>query len=274
MSSHSLRTPHTGWSILAVVWLSLNLVFAALTEPGGRARLPAPDLPSPAVCALYTSSSEPERMCGGLGAGLRLSFRLMAPAAAEGEPAPLLVFLHGAGQCGSDNLQQLRGLPEQMALPHWRRRYPCYLLAPQCPKGAHWSDAMSDLTQLIDALLEGCPVDRRRVYLTGLSMGGFGSWELAARRPDLFAAVVPICGGGDPPWADSLVATPIWAVHGGADESVPAAHSREMIDAVIAAGGRPRYTELPGVGHDSWTPAYRDPHGVLQWMFEQIREPP
>jgi predicted peptidase len=102
-------------------------------------------------------------------------------------------------------------------------------------------------------------------------MGGYGSWDLAARRPELFAAVVPICGGGDEHAAERLLKTPIWAVHGDADTAVPVERSRRMIEAIKAAGGQPKYSELPGVGHNSWTPAYSDPEGVLPWMFEQVR---
>ncbi len=120
------------------------------------------------------------------------------------------------------------------------------------------------------------PVDPARVYLTGLSMGGFGSWNLASRHPDWFAALVPICGGGDPSHAAELAKIPTWAFHGADDKVVPPSLSQQMIEAIRAAGGKPQYTELPGVGHDSWTPAYKDPNGVLPWMFEQVntrREP-
>jgi predicted peptidase len=133
---------------------------------------------------------------------------------------------------------------------------------------------VNDLEQLIEGLCRAYPIDRRRIYLTGLSMGGFGAWELAARRPELFAAVVPICGGGNVDVADRLVHVPIWAVHGADDTIVKVQTTRRMIAAVRAAGGSPRYTELPGVGHDSWRWTYSDGSGVVAWMFEQVNERP
>lgn len=128
---------------------------------------------------------------------------------------------------------------------------------------------MNELEALIERVLDERGANRSRVYLTRLSVGGFGSWELALRRPDLFAAVVPICGGGSPDRAERLVDVPIWAVHGDADRSVPVEHSREMIDAIRKAGGNSRYTELPGVGHDCWTRTYAERDGVIAWMFQQ-----
>src|SRR5690606_8210741 len=146
---------------------------------------------------------------------------------------------------------------------------------PQCPAGGTWSDALwtrpgsppmpeqpteplQAVIEILEKSLAELPgVDRDRVYLTGLSMGGYGSWELAARKPELFAAVVPICGGGDVKQAPRLAKLPIWAFHGAADDVVPVKCTQEMIEAIREAGGDPRYTEYPGVGHDSWTRTYR-----------------
>jgi predicted peptidase len=200
-----------------------------------------------------------------------LNYRLMSPTNVRPDQQfPLLVFLHGSGEKGDDNQSQLLGFPEQMSETVWRRRFPCFLLAPQCPQTSHWTNLDSELTDLIRGLMAQQPIDPRRVYLTGLSMGGFGCWKVSAKEPALFAAVVPICGGGDPSWADQLVQVPIWAVHGNADTAVPVEQSRTMIEAIRKAGGYPNYTELDGVGHDSWTQTYRDPNGVLSWMFQQV----
>jgi predicted peptidase len=160
-----------------------------------------------------------------------LAARLMSPHS-NVRKQPLVVFLHGAGERGHDNLRQLQNLPEQLALPTFRKRFPCFVLAPQCPSGSYWSQHMDELETLIERVADEHPVDRSRIYLTGLSMGGFGSWELAARRPDLFAAVIPICGGGDPEWASQLSDVPIWAVHGDADEAVSVDYTRTMIAAI------------------------------------------
>ena len=218
----------------------------------------------------------------------QVRYRLLKPAAIEpGKKYPAVLFLHGAGERGDDNRKQLLYFPEWMTRSEWREKYPCYLIAPQCPSEKWWSGTRRPSEKPVDAtvaaapaeneisldilqsLAKELPIDTKRIYLTGLSMGGYGSWMLAAKHPQLFAAVVPICGGGDPSTAGELKDIPIWAVHGDADKVVPPAKSREMIEAVKAAGGSPKYTELPGVGHDSWTAAYNDPNGVLPWMFKQ-----
>ena len=219
-------------------------------------------------------------------------YRLLLPVGLDpagdsaGRSWPLILFLHGAGERGSDNALQLKYLPEQMALPENRERYRAFVLAPQCPPDRTWSavdmrtmapsrtrkpprEALVVLL-LLDQIMKEHPVDPRRVYLTGLSMGGYGAWHLAARHPERWAAVVPICGGGDMTSVARLKDLPIWAFQGAKDPVVPAERSREMVEAVRKAGGKPRYTEYPDVAHDSWTPAYRDPE-LLAWLFAQER---
>jgi predicted peptidase len=124
---------------------------------------------------------------------------------------------------------------------------------------------------VLERVLADYPTDPDRVYLTGLSMGGYGSWDLAERMPERFAAVAPVCGGGDTSRADRLVKLPIWAWHGDQDPAVPVARSREMIAAIEKAGGHPKYTELPGVAHNSWIQAYGNADGLIPWMFAQAR---
>jgi predicted peptidase len=216
-------------------------------------------------------------------------YRLLKPAKIEpGKKYPVVLFLHGAGERGDDNKSQLLYLPEMMADKEHQEKYPCFLIAPQCREGKVWSgfrraskagdsaDEPTDQLKVAIAALkeveQKSPIDPKRVYLTGLSMGGYGSWDLAARHPDWFAAVVPICGGGDVSTAGKLKDIPLWAVHGGADTVVPVDQTRKMIEAVKKAGGQPKYSELEGVGHNSWTPGYTDPKGALPWMFEQVNE--
>lgn len=220
-------------------------------------------------------------------AAVPFRYRLLAPDVPTGDRMPLVVFLHGAGERGSDNAAQLAYLPTWLAAPTERRRHPCFLLAPQCRDESMWVDIpwgdtrsrpqqprpTLDLQAVIAALDEVTanePVDPRRIYLTGLSMGGYGTWDLAARMPERFAALLPICGGGDEATATRIAGLPTWCFHGAADDVVPVERSRSMIAAVRAAGGTPRYSELPGVGHDSWTPAYRDAE-VIDWLFAQRR---
>lgn len=214
-------------------------------------------------------------------------YRLLKPAQVEpGKVYPLLLFLHGAGERGDDNVKQLMYLPTWIAAPELRQKYDCFVLVPQCRAKRWWTlpralradkDAdpydpeIADIgvaQAILSKTLSEEPIDAQRIYLTGISMGGYGSWALAAKHPTLFAAVVPICGGGRTEDAERLKDIPLWAFHGGADPVVPPDQSRQMIEAIQQAGGNPKYTEFEGVGHNSWTKAYRD-EGTLEWMFQQ-----
>jgi len=203
----------------------------------------------------------------------------------EGGRYPLVLFLHGAGERGHDNAKQLKYLPTWLAEPALRHKHRCYVLAPQCRMDERWADVswadrlstpqgatptldLAAATAALEETIRLEQVDPNRIYLTGLSMGGFGTWDLATRTPDRFAAILPICGGGDERVAARITGLPIWCFHGDADTAVPVERSRAMIAAVKSAGGRPIYSELAGVGHDSWTPAYRDAF-VLDWLFSQ-----
>ncbi len=216
-----------------------------------------------------------------------LLYRLMTPAGYDTHPDrkyPLVIFLHGAGERGDDNTKQLIHGVAEFARDENRTKYPCFLIAPQCPEGKRWVevDWSADthtmpaepgeqarlVLELIAALQKEFRIDEKRIYLTGLSMGGYGTWDLLCRKPELFAAGLPICGGGDEKQAKKLVNVPIWAFHGDKDTAVKPQRSRNMIKAIEAAGGKPKYTEYPGVGHDSWTQTYRDPR-VMAWLFEQ-----
>ncbi|MDG1897682.1 MAG: alpha/beta hydrolase-fold protein [Fuerstiella sp.] len=216
-------------------------------------------------------------------------YRLMPPPNAEdGEEYPLVLFLHGAGERGTDNALQLLYLPEQMAQPRWRERFPCYVLAPQCRPNQRWvevdwglpethdaprqpDDQMKVVMQLLEKTLQEESIDKRRVYLTGLSMGGVGSWDLGVRRSSLFAAVATICGGADNSTLQALNDVPMWIAHGDADTVVPVQRSRLAVAALKHAGGKPVYVELPGVGHNAWTPSYLDNDGLVPWLFRQTK---
>jgi len=216
-------------------------------------------------------------------------YRLLKPAKIEpGKKYPIVLFLHGAGERGSDNSKQLQYLPTQMAQQEFQEKYPCFLIAPQCREGKQWVEVpwgdknsvpikepgsqMQVVLKILDKVTKENPVDEQRVYLTGLSMGGYGSWDLGMRMPERFAAVAPICGGGDETHAERLVGMPVWAWHSDDDNAVPVDRSRKMIEAIKKAGGEPKYTELKGVGHASWNPAYKDPQGLVPWMFEQVKK--
>ena len=212
-------------------------------------------------------------------------YRLLVPSDTD-DMLPLVVFLHGAGERGDDNTSQLTYLPEMVVSKEHFRNKPCFLLAVQCPQDDQWAayDARNKppararpaMQAVIAAILKTVNeqnIDQSRIYLTGLSMGGDGSWDLAARHPEWFAAVVPICGGGRLKTAPRLVDVPIWAFHGKDDRVVPESESQKMIEAIREAGGHPAYSSLPGVGHGSWHVAY-SPWGAMNWMFAQKNPTP
>jgi predicted peptidase len=220
--------------------------------------------------------------------GEKLPYRLLKPEAIDSaKKYPLVVFLHGAGERGSDNEKQLvHGVP-QFAAKEVREKFPCFLVAPQCPDGKKWVEVdwgaerhtqpkeMSVpeqlIVELVETLIQTKPIDPKRVYITGLSMGGFGTWDLLVRRPDLFAAAVTVCGGGDEATAETIKHIPVWAFHGAKDGAVKPARSRNMIAALEKAGGKPKYTEYPDVGHNSWDKAYKDPE-LFKWLFAQKKD--
>ncbi len=199
---------------------------------------------------------------------------------------PLVVFLHGAFGRGTDNKSQLRSGVEEFATDQARKKHPCFLVIPQCPPDKQWTNVgWSDgkrnvplatsptepsalVLDLIEALSKEYRIDKDRIYLTGVSMGGYGTWDLVSRRPDLFAAAIPVSGGGDPAQAEKLAKLPIWAFHGDADPLVSVERLRDMMNAIKKAGGEPKYTEYKGGSHDAWTATYKNKE-VLDWLFEQ-----
>ncbi len=206
--------------------------------------------------------------------GAELPYRLLKPAGYDPKKSyPLVVFLHGAGERGSDNEAQIRHGVREFASAKHRKQYPCFLIAPQCPAKRGWAGSEPErlVLELIPALQKEFSIDAKRIYVTGLSMGGYGTWNLIGRRPELFAAAVPICGGGNEKMAEKMAKVPIWAFHGDKDTAVPVDRSRKMIAAIEKAGGKPKYTEYKGVGHDSWTRAYGDAK-MFAWMFAQKKE--
>jgi predicted peptidase len=221
--------------------------------------------------------------------GATLPYRLLKPShAADGKKYPLVIFLHGAGERGTDNVKQLVHGMADFASDEIMKKYPAFVVAPQCPEERQWVEVawsadehtqpkepsvpLRQTFELIDQLAKELPIDIDRIYITGLSMGGFGTWDAIHRKPALFAAAVPVCGGGDPAGAEHMKSVPVWAFHGDADGAVKVRRSRDMIAALEAVGGTPKYTEYPGVGHDSWTATYRDPD-LYAWLFAQSRTP-
>ncbi|WCT13380.1 prolyl oligopeptidase family serine peptidase [Mucilaginibacter jinjuensis] len=219
-----------------------------------------------------------------------LPYRLHKPALTQpGKKYPLVLFFHGAGERGNDNRKQLLRFT---TLPFWQK-HECYILAPQCPaKPENGPDGESVWVQtnfgatshrmrevpswplhlamelLNKVISENSNIDPRRIYVTGLSMGGYATWEILQRENNKFAAAMPVCGGADIRFAKKLSRIPIWVFHGDSDKIVPVSRSRDMVKAITEHGGKPVYTEFPGVRHDAWTVTYND-QKVWDWLFDQ-----
>jgi len=225
-------------------------------------------------------------------AKLRMPYRLLTPKPlSPGAKYPLVLFFHGSGERGDDNQKQLQHAVGRFAAPDSRKEYPCFVVAPQCP--TQWDNQQTMWTgerermrlmkldpetaaplrtalELLIALQQKLPIDTDRIYVTGISMGGFATWEALIRDPQKFAAAIPVCGGGDVGHADRIKDISIWAFHGAEDPTVRVECSRSMIEMIKKAGGHPHYTEYRGVGHNSWDRAFAEPQ-LLSWLFTQQR---
>lgn len=195
---------------------------------------------------------------------------LFVPHGYQGDKAyPLIVFLHGSGETGTDGVKQAKvGLGPAIAKEE--KSFPFFAVFPQSQKRT-WkadSDDAARALAILDQVQKDYKIDGKRIYLTGLSMGGYGTWSLATAHPDKWAAIVPVCGGGDPTQADKIKHIPTWCFHGDADKAVKVEKSRDMIDALKKAGGMPKYSEYPGVGHNSWDKAYGTAE-LYDWLLKQ-----
>ncbi len=177
---------------------------------------------------------------------------------------PTILFLHGSGECGH-NLELVKAHGPHKS-PEARRQF--VMIYPQCPDGETWLPIQ--LESLLDEAQRTYRIDEDRIYLTGLSLGGYGTWDLAARNPHRFAAIAPIAGAGDPLDAPRLRDLPIWIVHGESDDTVPVSKARRMLAALQAVNGEVKATIYPDAGHDSWTATYQNPE-LYRWFLEQKR---
>lgn len=175
-----------------------------------------------------------------------------------------MLFLHGAGERGDDLRLLLQYGPPRIA--NEDPDFPFVLIAPQCPLCRHWE--LRPLFDLLDHALANFRIDPERVVVTGVSMGGYGTWNLGMAAPDRFAAIAPVCGGGDINLAHRLRKVPIWAFHGEEDDIVSPIETIEMVEAVRSAGGYPRMTLYPKTGHDAWAQAYATPE-LYGWLLAQ-----
>ena len=221
------------------------------------------------------------------GGGVPLAYRIFVPEIPESATngVPLVLFLHGSGECGTDNAAQL--LHGVGGLVWWsRHRAPAIVVAPQAPPMTAWSPLFFNLQQarmpvdappmiqlvkgLLDDLCDRYPVDTNRLLVTGISLGGYGTWDLISRYPGLFAAAIPVCGAGDPKQAAAAAKTPLWIFHGERDGNVPNRMDRAMVGRLWELDAPVRYMEYPDSGHGIWGRVYSD-DTVMQWFFARTR---
>lgn len=228
------------------------------------------------------------------GQGESLHYRQLNPLKIEqGKKYPLVLFLHGAGERGSDNLSQLRHGGMMFTNPVNREEYPAFVLFPQCPEESYWptpkrpdgfqqespfpldaeiTKPLALTKELLDKVIGTYPIDTDRIYIVGLSMGGMGTFDMVCRFPDLFAAAIPICGGIHTGRFDNFSSKTAFRIfHGDADSVVPVRLSREAYLKLKAEGASVEYIEFPGVNHGSWDPAFNRPD-FMSWLFQQRKK--
>ena len=218
--------------------------------------------------------------------GDTLRYRMLYPDSDTLRKYPLVIFLHGAGERGGDNEAQMKWGVQNFASDKNMVQHPAFVIAPQCPLNQTWSNfkrtpnstvmelepapskPMQLLAELIKQTISKFPVDTTRIYITGLSMGGYGTFDATERYPGLFAAAGPVCGGGDISKAPVIASIPMWIFHGAEDPAVNTLNSSEMYAALVKAGAHPGLTIYPETGHFSWLAAYSDDH-MIEWLFRQ-----
>jgi len=301
------------WTILASLCLMVAATAACAADSAAPPAAPAAgaaDAPGktagPAAPTFEEVMKDPNRKVGFIRKTLKLDdgtepiYQVWVPLDyAAGKKWPVILFLHGKGESGTDGEKILvQGLPKEIKkrdgkfefivvipqsasgaamtvpskdAPKTAEKGPAGSAAPPRPRGG-WVGADEEFAiKALQATQRDYATDPDRVYLTGLSMGGFGTWRLAANHPTLFAALVPICGGGDPSKAATFAHIPTWVWHGDADKTVPPDLSRKMVEALKAAGAKEvKYTELPGVGHNSWDQAYASDE-LWTWLLAHRR---
>ncbi len=221
--------------------------------------------------------------------GDTLNYRMLYPDYDTLRKYPLVIFLHGAGERGNDNDAQLKWGVMNFATDEMMVMHPAIVIAPQCPLNISWSNfsgtkddiamtlqpqptkPMQLVIELIHQIIKKLPVDTNRIYITGLSMGGYGTYDAIERYPNLFAAAMPVCGGGDVSKAADIKHIPIWIFHGAEDAAVNPINSLNMVEALTKAGAHPGFTQYPETGHFSWLAAYSDKQAI-EWLFRQRKQ--
>ena len=201
---------------------------------------------------------------------------------------PLVLCFHGAGGRGTDNKSRGTQAFNVLSQTENREKFPAFLLTPQCPKNKKWvnivwkdgsysfdkvkiSKELELVLEILDSIRKEYSIDDSRLYVTGQSMGGYGTWDIILRNPDLFAAAIPVCGAGDPNQAKKVTKMAIWVFHGDKDPIVPTKGSQDMVKALKAAGNDVKYNEYKDVGHGSWQPAWKE-KDLIPWLFKQQKK--
>lgn len=221
--------------------------------------------------------------------GEKLNYRLLTPEnAKQSKKYPLVMFLHGAGERGEDNEKQLIHGSQMFLNPTVREKHPAFILFPQCPSNLYWAflerpesfdnlqmggempPILQTVKEMLDTYLADPMVDKDRIYIMGLSMGGMGTFSLVSRYPEIFAAAIPICGIADLSVLPAAKDVKFRIYHGDADTVVSVKHSREAYRTLKKSGAKVEYFEFPGCGHGSWNPAFNQPD-FFNWLFKQKR---
>jgi len=208
-----------------------------------------------------------------------MPYRLFVPSGYDkSKPYPLVVWLHGAGSAGTDNIGQI-SLDNKLGTHFWTRnenqeKHPAFVLVPQSEgpwdnnTDPNLSDELKLVLEILDVVRKDYNIDATRIYAAGQSNGGIGVFGLITKKPGLFAAAIPLCGASNLSLASRAARTAVWAFHGEKDDVIPVDHSRKMISALKRAGGTPRYTEYKGLGHDIWETVFKEPD-LEEWLFAQ-----
>jgi predicted peptidase len=199
---------------------------------------------------------------------------------------PIILYFHGSGERGTDNEVTLKHGVQNFVQAEYLEKYPCFILVPQCMPEHRWVEVhwslpshtrpeqmsvpMCMAVEILDLTIDFYPIDTTRMYVTGLSMGGFATWDIISRFPDRFAAAVPVCGGGDTTLASFMIHVPVWAFHGELDKVVLPSRSVDMVDAINNNGGNAKLTMFETVAHNAWDKAYTNPK-MIDWLFSQQR---
>lgn len=216
------------------------------------------------VIKMSEGKQVPQSFSGKYQKDVKLNYLLYLPKDYEQQDkVPLLLFLHGAGERG-DNLELVK-THGPAKLVEQGKDFPFVIVSPQCPKNQRWNP--NDLIALLDYIIANYKIDEKRIYVTGLSMGGNGTWKLAAEIPNRIAAIIPICGWGDPFAAMMMGKLPVWVFHGAKDVVVPLKSSEEMVEVMKRYGGEVKFTVYPEANHDSWTETYNNPE-IYEWLLK------